>query len=42
MKKWNELSMAERVPYLKLGIESGIYDASIIADSYHKFEVCGI
>ena len=42
MKKWNELSMAERVPYLKLGIESGIYDASIIADSYNKFEEGGI
>ena len=42
MKKWNELSMAERVPYLKMGVDSGIYDASIIADSYNKFEEGGI
>lgn len=41
MKKWNELSMAERVPYLKLGIDSGIYDTSIIADRYNKFEEGG-
>ena len=32
MKKWNELSMAERVPYLKLGIESGITDLNIISE----------
>lgn len=37
MKKWNELSMAERVPYLKLGIDSGIYDTSIIAGRYNSF-----
>ena len=41
MKKWNELSMAERVPYLKLGIESGIYDVSIIADRYNRFDYGG-
>ena len=41
MKKWNELSMAERVPYLKMGVDSGIYDVSIIADSYNKFEEGG-
>lgn len=38
MKKWNELSMAEKVPYLKMGVDSGIYDASIIADRYNRFE----
>lgn len=38
MKKWNELSMAERVPYLKMGVDSGIYDTAIIADRYNKFD----
>lgn len=30
--------MAERVPYLKLGVDNGIYNTSIIADRYNKFE----
>lgn len=38
MKKWNELSMAERVPYLRMGIESGIYNPAIVADRYNKLE----
>lgn len=38
MKKWDELSMAERVPYLKLGMDSGIYNPTIIADIYNRFE----
>lgn len=41
MKKWNELSIIERVPYLKLGVDSGIYDISVIADTYNKFEEGG-
>lgn len=36
MKKWNELTMAERVPYLKLGLDYGIVDASIIEDKYNS------
>lgn len=41
MKKWNELSMFERLPYLKLGIESGIYDSSVIADVYNSYDFGG-
>lgn len=37
MNKWNELLMAERVPYLKVGIDSGIYNTAIIAERYNKF-----
>ena len=37
MKKWNELSMTEKYPYLKLGVELGIYSPSIIAERYNKF-----
>lgn len=36
MKKWNELPMTERQPYLKLGVELGIYSPSIIAERYNK------
>lgn len=37
MKKWNELSMAEKVPYIKMGIDSGIYNLSLIRDSYNAY-----
>lgn len=37
MKKWNELSMAEKVPYIKMGIDSGITDLNIVSERYNKF-----
>ena len=37
MKKWNELTMSERYPYLKLGVEQGIYNAKVISDLYNKY-----
>jgi hypothetical protein len=37
MKKRNELSMAEKVPYIKMGIDSGITDLNIVSERYNKF-----
>lgn len=34
--KWSDLSMAERAKYIKLGIQSGITDLSIIRGTYNK------
>ena len=37
MKKWEELSMAERVPYLRLGIHNGITDIDTIKSTYNQY-----
>lgn len=34
--KWSDLSMAERAKYMKLGVQSGITDLSIIRGTYNK------
>lgn len=34
--KWSDLSMAERAKYIKLGVQSGITDLSIIRGTYNK------
>lgn len=37
MKKWEELSMAEKVPYLRLGIHNGITDIDTIKSTYNQY-----
>lgn len=37
MKKWNELSMAERVPYIKMALDSGITDLGLVSDRYNSY-----
>lgn len=37
MKEWKELSMAEKMPYLKMGIESGVYNTADVAKIYNTY-----
>ena len=37
MKKWNDLSMAERAKYIQLGVQSGITNLSNIRNIYNSF-----
>lgn len=37
MKKWNELSMADRAKYIKLGVEQGITDMNHISSAYNSY-----
>lgn len=37
MKKWNELSMADRAKYIKLGIDNGITSIKSISDAYNVY-----
>lgn len=37
MKKWNELSMADRAKYIKLGVQNGITDIKSISDAYNVY-----
>lgn len=39
--KWSDLSMAERAKYIKLGVQSGITDLSIIRGTYNKLDKGG-
>lgn len=34
---WNDLSMAERTAYIKLGLDNGIIDLNTIRDTYNKY-----
>lgn len=38
---WDELSMADRAKYIKMGVESGITDLSTIRKVYNKFDEGG-
>lgn len=42
MKRWNELSMAERVPYIRMALDSGITDLGLVSDRYNKFAKGGL
>lgn len=35
--KWNDLSMADRASYIKLGLDNGITDLKVIRDAYNKY-----
>lgn len=35
--KWNDLSMAERAAYIKLGLDNNITDLKVIRDTYNKY-----
>lgn len=37
MKRWNELSMSEKVPYMKLALDSGITDLNMVQNVYNKY-----
>lgn len=37
MRKWNELSITEKVPYLKLALDSGITDLNTVHNVYNKY-----
>lgn len=37
MKKWNELSMAEKAKYIQLGVKHGITEVSSIRDTYNLY-----
>lgn len=37
MKKWNELSMADRAKYIKLGVQNGITSIKGISDAYNVY-----
>lgn len=37
MKKWNELSMADKAKYIKLGVDRGITDLDYIKNTYHSY-----
>lgn len=37
MKEWNELSISEKVPYLKLGLDNGIIDIDTISNTYNSY-----
>ena len=34
---WNDLSMADRAAYIKIGLDNGITNLKIIRDTYNKF-----
>lgn len=34
---WNDLSMADRTAYIKLGLDNGIQDLKVIRDTYNKY-----
>ena len=34
---WNDLSMADRAAYIKLGVENGITDLNVIRGIYNKY-----
>ena len=34
---WNDLSMADRAAYIKLGLDNGITDLKVIRDTYNKY-----
>lgn len=34
---WNDLSIAERTAYIKLGLDNGITDLNIVRDTYNKY-----
>ena len=34
---WNNLSMADRAAYIKLGVENGITDLNTIRNAYNEF-----
>lgn len=34
---WNDLSMADRAAYIKLGLDSGITDLGVIRSTYNKY-----
>lgn len=38
---WNELSMADRATYIKLGLDSGITDLGVIRSTYNKYATGG-
>lgn len=38
MKKWNELTITEKIPYIKAGLDNGIYDISLIENIFNSFE----
>lgn len=35
--KWNDLSMADKTSYMKLGLNNGITDLKVIRDTYNKY-----
>lgn len=35
--KWDNLSMADRAAYIKLGLDSGITDLKVVRDTYNKY-----
>lgn len=37
MKEWKDLTIAEKVPYLKLGIDNGILDINTVINTYNSF-----
>lgn len=39
--KWNNLSMADRAAYIKLGVENGITDLGVIRSIYNKYDEGG-
>lgn len=41
MSSWDDLSMADRARYIKLGVSNGITDLSIIRDTYNSFDEGG-
>lgn len=41
MNEWDKLSMAEKARYIKMAVQSGIYDLSTIKSSYNKFQSGG-
>lgn len=36
--QWNELTITEKIPYIKVGLDNGIYDISIIENIFNSFE----
>lgn len=35
--KWNDLSMADRAAYIKLGLDNGVTNLKVIRDTYNKY-----
>lgn len=40
--KWNELSMADRARYIRLGVQNGVMDLNTIRDSYNSYRSGGL
>ena len=38
---WNDLSMADRAKYIKLGLDNGIINLKVIRDTYNKYNKGG-